>query len=203
MGVSVFKMLKSVVLISLAVLASVAQAQDDGCDSCREGIELLWEFGSSEANLEREEALLIATVCPQMEDSRVCDIMVAIWWPRLSKAIFSEREARRVCHALDENCGFQPPSNVHTRKWNCEKCQAEIERVAKEMSTQEAAQIAIDMLDGALFCHNPEWNANPEQIVQCEVFVREFVPLALPTVFGVINKGSEKACSAVYDNICG
>ena len=55
-------------------------------------------------NMNVFEDYLIQEVCPNMPNSESCRTAVLIWWKFIAHKVFSEKEAKFVCHALDTTC---------------------------------------------------------------------------------------------------
>ena len=102
----------------------VLQAEPEACETCRQGVGMLWKYAQEPANLDREQQQLIEEVCPQMPESAGCSVGVLTWWPAISKVIFSPVSAGRVCNALEPACdlpmfkyacvNIMNPNYVHT-----------------------------------------------------------------------------------------
>jgi len=172
-----------------------AQDENEGCQVCRDSLHLLFEAGHSEENLERETQLIIEEVCPSFEDSKTCATSVEQYWSLMSRAIFNDKIAFRLCATISPDCRPGPQ-----RKWDCNTCLEDMKLVSDLMSDDVEAQWVIDSLTNGKFCHNH--NLKPEEILECEIFVRLLTPPALKTVFGYFDLHASRVCSGVYDGIC-
>merc|ERR1711872_1185879 len=72
--------MKFLVLVSALSLASGTKLGAVTCDECKAASQGLVERLTTDASLEEQAGILIATLCPQAPDADACEAGIAKWW---------------------------------------------------------------------------------------------------------------------------
>ena len=87
--------------------------------------------------------------------------------------------------------------------WDCETCIADMSQFGQVMSSEPFAQKVVNELNGDLLCEDPNLALDGDQIRDCKIFTKTFVPIALQQLFNVESKTvyPEMWCKEIFD-IC-
>merc|ERR1712090_55646 len=78
--------MKFLLLIAAIGFASAAVT----CDECKAAAAGLVERLTTDASLEEQAGILIATICPQAPDAAACEAAITEWWDDIAKCLFPE-----------------------------------------------------------------------------------------------------------------
>merc|ERR1711872_639691 len=120
--------MKFLLLVSALSLASGTKLGAVTCDECKAASQGLVERLTTDASLEEQAGILIATLCPQARDADVC--------VRLG-----------LCEA-----GRHPL----VRDWTCEECTDVLAKVAEFIKDPETVEKGVAYLQGECFCGQPD-----------------------------------------------
>merc|ERR1711915_597497 len=82
--------MKFLLLVSALSLASGTKLGAVTCDECKAASQGLVERLTTDASLEEQAGILIATLCPQAPDADACEAGIAKWWAPMAKCLFPE-----------------------------------------------------------------------------------------------------------------
>ena len=178
-------------------------------------------FGAlrSEENLMEEVKYIIKETCSKESDPNECTMLVKQYWPIVAKALFVAQNSKYVCEGLDPACSSFP----HTLRWefqchilfsfnisnlifsnsqglwNCDKCKADVAAVGTLLVSDDAANFAVDRLQGIDFCQDPGFGLKGDDIKTCQMYVGKYIPPIMKHLFNGMGDGAEMICAKLYN----
>ena len=184
--------MKMLIVIALTYLASSANAEFT-CDDCLSFAGKLGGYLQSAGSIEEQIEILVASVCPLLDDPAGCETGVRTWWEGIGLAMYPVfLEANSVCELLGA-CGQKSVVKAPT----CDECTGSIAAVAGVIESADKIAEIIEFLKGDGFC------VGTGAAEGCGVYIDAFMPAAMPVLAGVLTDRAETYCCELSDEgIC-
>merc|ERR1712236_29012 len=179
--------MKFLLLVSALSLASGTKLGAVTCDECKAASQGLVERLTTDASIEEQAGILIATLCPQAPDAAACEAGVTQWWGDIANCLYP------AFLGTDDACIRLGYCTIKTepKDWTCEDCTTTIDRVGAYMQEQETIDAGITFLQGDCFCgaggHTDD----------CPDLVSQLIPGVMPVLAGVLTDTSTELCQDV------
>merc|ERR1712002_1369985 len=145
--------MKLLLLVSALSLASGTKLGAVTCDECKAASQGLVERLTTDASLEEQAGILIATLCPQAPDADACEAGITQWWADMARCLYPEfLGGADVCIRL-ELC--PAAKNPLVREWTCEECTDIMGKVALFIKDPETVTKGVAYLQGESFWRRP------------------------------------------------
>merc|ERR1712018_481349 len=96
------------------------------------------------------EKAIIKQVCGHEKDPSQCTMLVKQYWPMVAKAMFSDMTAKMVCEGLSY-CDMKRSGD----DFDCDTCKSGVMAMGQLLTSDDAANEAVTMLQGKAFCQDP------------------------------------------------
>merc|ERR1712236_61141 len=127
--------MKFLLLVSALSLASGTKLGAVTCDECKAASQGLVERLTTDASLEEQAGILIATLCPQAPDADACEAGIAKWWAPMAKCLFPEFLGGADVCVRPGLC--EAGRHPLVRDWTCEECTDVLAKVAEFIKDPE------------------------------------------------------------------
>jgi len=185
-----------VIAIFLA-LTSVAFAapRDDDCMVCTEKVGMLWKEMSAEKHEMEMEKAIIKQVCGHEKDPSQCTMLVKQYWPMVAKAMFSDMTAKMVCEGLSY-CDMKRSGD----DFDCDTCKSGVMAMGQLLTSDDAANEAVTMLQGKAFCQDPGMGLSGDDLKMCQDYIANYIPKILKHMFNGFEKEkrAEMVCKDLF-----
>eukprot|EP00092_Neocalanus_flemingeri_P011905 GFUD01012837.1.p1 GENE.GFUD01012837.1~~GFUD01012837.1.p1 ORF type:complete len:190 (-),score=42.54 GFUD01012837.1:96-665(-) len=177
-----------------AVLAINTATAEWTCDDCNAVVNTLGAYLSSGESIPNQVDILLAEVCPQVEDVDGCVNGLPAFWTKIANVLwpgYYAPEATWMC-AQEGLCGAPA-----TRTITCEECNEGIMATIEQINSEEFVSGIVDALSGDGFCGTVE---DPEL---CATTIAVLIPLALPALAGAFDaEGGAIICNRAIPDTC-
>merc|ERR1712080_688450 len=100
---------------------------------------------TTDASIEEQAGILIATVCPQAPDAAACEAGITKYWGEIANCLFPEfLGGDDVCVKL----GYCTKTTTILGDWTCEECTAALAKVAGFIKDPDTVAKGIAFLQG-------------------------------------------------------
>jgi len=184
--------MKVLAAIATICLASAVRA-DFTCDDCLVFGGNMQAYLMSAESIAEQTELLVALLCPQLEDPAGCETGIRTWWAGIGAAMYPVfLEPGSVCEELAA-CKVKGMVATPT----CNECIGGCGAVGTIISTDERIATIADFLKGADFC-----GTTPDAAA-CGGFIDATIPAAMPILGGVlIERSPEYCCTLSPSGVC-
>lgn len=153
------------------------------CDECKDAIVGLVTRLTSEASIEEQKGILMAVLCPEVEDSEACEEGINNNWEEIGGLIYNKfLEPTSTCKML---------GSCTTRDWTCEDCTGGVVKIAESIKEADMLAQVVTFLQGADFCG--KYPDHPE----CVENIAKLIPRAMPVLADVLEQTSTEICQDV------
>merc|ERR1712080_78336 len=157
------------------------------CDECKEAVDGLVTRLTSEASIEEQIGILVASLCPNSPDPEGCEEAWKTWWGEIANVMFPVfMESTKVCTELGI-CKILRD----VRDWTCEDCTNGINRIAEVIKDPATIADIVAFLQGDAFCGKHTDQAN------CPSDIEAYIPLAMPVLANVMAETAEELCQDI------
>merc|ERR1712141_279487 len=178
-----------------AVAFALPKAEPEECEGCRQGVGTI--FGHlSGGSLDSIIGLMDYEICRHEDHPQQCIEMVNTWWPVISKLIYNDEAARKVCVALSEGACEE------FRAWDCHSCEGFVGAVAHLYGSDEGVEAIVVYLEGEAFCKSEELGLDEDQMHMSYRNIIHFMPQALHVVGHAMHEQSCHICRDWFHGIC-
>merc|ERR1712211_93796 len=77
----------------------------------------------------------------------------------------------------------------------CAKCKADVAAVGTLLVSDDAANFAVDRLQGIDFCQDPGFGLKGDDIKTCQMYVGKYIPPIMKHLFNGMGDGAEMICA--------
>eukprot|EP00091_Calanus_sinicus_P009504 TRINITY_DN221_c0_g2_i2.p1 TRINITY_DN221_c0_g2~~TRINITY_DN221_c0_g2_i2.p1 ORF type:complete len:187 (+),score=65.49 TRINITY_DN221_c0_g2_i2:57-617(+) len=159
-------------LIALATVLSIsATSAEWTCDDCTAVVNSIAAYLTSEESIAKQVDILLAEVCPQVENPDACLAGLPDFWNSIAMIMwpgYYAAEADWMCAPL---CMAKA-----VREITCDECFEGLQLGADQLLSEEAITAIIENLSGDALCGVAE---DPET---CAAVIADLIPLALPAL---------------------
>merc|ERR1712018_171979 len=139
---------------------------------CTEKVGMLWKEMSAEKHEMEMEKAIIKQVCGHEKDPSQCTMLVKQYWPMVAKAMFSDMTAKMVCEGLSY----------------CDICKSGVMAMGQLLTSDDAANEAVTMLQGKAFCQDPGMGLSGDDLKMCQDYIANYIPKILKHMFNGFEK---------------
>jgi len=212
--------MKVLIFLFLAALASA----DWTCEECEKVMKVIDMSCVTEEGIKEQIEILLAEVCPQVEDVEECVAELPGFWTKLAPIMWNFAYDPKIwCGDLCDHGseltktlphigigesaslnkishqklpGTAKKSNFQLRDVTCEECTEGLHNVFLTFARPETVQWLVDYMVGPAFCEKSE------EVEKCQKVIKELLPLAIPPLVADESPEEEKQFCQIVLGVC-
>merc|ERR1711915_791002 len=124
-----------------------------------------------------------------------CTMLVKQYWPMVAKAMFSDMTAKMVCEGLSY-CDMKRSGD----DFDCDTCKSGVMAMGQLLTSDDAANEAVTMLQGKAFCQDPGMGLSGDDLKMCQDYIANYIPKILKHMFNGFEKEkrAEMVCKGLF-----
>merc|ERR1711872_33992 len=184
--------MKSFFALALVCLASTVRAEIT-CDDCQVFGGNMQAYLMSEESIAEQTELLVALLCPQLDDPAGCETGIRTWWAGIGAAMYPVfLEPGAVCGELGA-CKVKSLVSEPT----CDECIEGVMAVGSIIASDAKIAAIVEFLKGDDFC-----GTTPD-LAGCGAYIDVTIPAAMPILGGVlVERSPEYCCTLSPSGVC-
>merc|ERR1719153_475192 len=140
------------------------------CEECTTITAAVGDHLSGEGDIQAQLEVILAEVCPAVEDVDGCLEGLPGFWKSLAPTLWSETFKSELW------CGDMCPTQDPGVKVTCEECTSFVDSVFNAWTDEKWIQQAVDIMSGPAFCDSEQ------NVEECQEVIAILLPLALPVL---------------------
>merc|ERR1712240_427558 len=185
LGSIILPAMKDIYILGLLAFVSAEWT----CDECNQLMESIAAMDTSEESIKGQIEVLLAEVCPQLENADECVAELPDFWSRLAPIMWTYAfNPEPYCGGL---CNPQRARDV-----TCEECEEGIHGIYDAFEEESTIQALVDYMMGPAFCEAEE------DVARCQEVIPALIPLAIPPLLAQQDHEAEKAFCHEVLGVC-